>query len=395
MPKDARTAYEDAAQAYVTHFRALREAPSVPPGVVTRAPVDIPDDILLQEAEQIAEVSATMVPLAREVLDDPDPNLREGMGSQLLAQAAAELQLATELLQFDEGAEKALPDPEVGVVRSARGAGLRRSIADLEDVMAMDLGMGLKSEVVVRGAPAAPKSIPEAKAKLQESAILSTGAIVMHVCDLGEGIAMDLLFKTDWTLVKQGLGMIRGDIAEMLEALTDGIGDLIARAVKTAAKTLINVYDKILAFLGKDVEDQARQKVKELLEKIKEKGEIDILESLVKTLYRVNAFKEGLAGWMDQTTAGEDQLTKTAGEVDLVSKRFIVLVGRMKVLETAIALARKFIKLPQVAPVLAGLQIALLAVLVYGGFDYVGYKQPGFLNLTKGVAEVIQENLLT
>jgi hypothetical protein len=36
-----------------------------------------------------------------------------------------------------------------------------------------------------------------------------------------------------------------------------------------------------------------------------------------------------------------------------------------------------------------------LAVLVYGGFDYVGYKQPGFLNLTKGVAEVIQENLLT
>ena len=395
MSKDARTAYEDAAQAYVAHFRALREAPSVPPGVVTRAPVDIPEDVLLQEAEQIAEVSATMVPLAREVLDDPDPNLREGIGSQLLAQAAAELQLATELLQFDEEAEEALPDPEVGVVRSARGAGLRMSIADLEDVMAKPLSTGQESEVIVRGSPAATKSIPEAKTKLQESALLSTGAIVMHVCDLGEGIAMDLLFKTDWTLVKEGLGLIRSDIAEKLEALTDGVGALIARAVTTAAKTLINVYDKILAFLGKDVEDQARQKVKEMLEKIKEKGDIDILESLVKKLYRVNAFKEKLAGWMDQTTAGEDQLTTTTGEVDLVSKRFIVLVDRMKVQETAIALARKFIKVPQVALILAGLQIALLAVLVYGGFDYVGYKQPGFLNLTKGVAEVIEESLLT
>ena len=395
MPQDARTAYEDAAQAYVARFRALREAPSVPPGVVTRAPVDIPDDILLQEAEQIAEVSATMVPLAREVLDDPDPNLREGIGSQLLAQAAAELQLATELLQFDEEAEKAQPDPEMGVVRSVRGASLRMSIADLEDVMAKPLSAGLASEVVVRGAPAAPKSIPQAKTKLQESALVSTGAIVMHVCDLGEGIAMDLLFKTDWILVKEGLGLIRSDIAEKLEALTDGVGALIARAVTTAAKTLINVYDKILAFLGKDVEDQARQKVGELLEKIQEKGEIDILESLVKTLYRLNAFKEDLAGWMDQTTAGEDQLTTTTNEVDLVSKRFIVLVDRMKVLETAIALARKFIKVPQVALILAGLQIALLAVLVYGGFDYVGYKQPGFLNLTKGVAEVIEESLLT
>jgi hypothetical protein len=32
-------------------------------------------------------------------------------------------------------------------------------------------------------------------------------------------------------------------------------------------------------------------------------------------------------------------------------------------------------------------------VLVYAGYDYIGYKQPEFLNLTKGVGEVIRDNL--
>ena len=41
-----------------------------------------------------------------------------------------------------------------------------------------------------------------------------------------------------------------------------------------------------------------------------------------------------------------------------------------------------------------GIQVFLLGYTVYSGYDYIGYKQVRFLNITRGVAEVIQEKLL-
>jgi hypothetical protein len=54
----------------------------------------------------------------------------------------------------------------------------------------------------------------------------------------------------------------------------------------------------------------------------------------------------------------------------------------------------KFVRqFPQALVVVTAIRIVLLTVLVYGGYDYIGYGQVKFLNLTKGVAEVIRENL--
>ena len=43
--------------------------------------------------------------------------------------------------------------------------------------------------------------------------------------------------------------------------------------------------------------------------------------------------------------------------------------------------------------VITGIRIVLLAALAYAGYDYVGYREPCFPNLTKGVAEAIREGL--
>jgi hypothetical protein len=48
---------------------------------------------------------------------------------------------------------------------------------------------------------------------------------------------------------------------------------------------------------------------------------------------------------------------------------------------------------PQVLVVVTGVRVALLAVLVYAGYDYIGYDQPAFANLTRGVGEMIRDNL--
>jgi hypothetical protein len=158
-------------------------------------------------------------------------------------------------------------------------------------------------------------------------------------------------------------------------------------------KTLLNVYDKIMALLGKDVEDKIRKKIKEWLEKIKTGGKIELFESLVNKLYRLESLNKDLAGWMENTKAGKEIISKTAGEVSSMGDRFTVLINRMNKVEDVIGMAR-LIKIPQLLAILAGIQVSLLGITVYSGYDYIGYRQHSFLNFTKGVAEIIQENLI-
>ena len=44
-------------------------------------------------------------------------------------------------------------------------------------------------------------------------------------------------------------------------------------------------------------------------------------------------------------------------------------------------------------PIVVGFQVGLLATLVYAGWDFVGYRQVGFLSITDGVAEIILQRL--
>jgi len=87
-------------------------------------------------------------------------------------------------------------------------------------------------------------------------------------------------------------------------------------------------------------------------------------------------------------------INTTTTDVAALADKFTVLVGRINTVGDVIGLA-KFIQaeFPQVLMVVTAIRVALLAVLVYGGFDYIGYGQGTFLNLTKGVTEVIRDNL--
>lgn len=391
MEAKSYSTYDEAVQDYLARFRALRDAPPAPAAVTTRAAGDVAAETLIERADEIANVSASMVVLAQDYLEAPDPILREGISGQLIAQAAAELQVATELLQIAESQQEGPPRP---TTRATRAASLRNAIDALERAMETPVSQGLVPALGLRrAAVTVPATVADAKKNLQQAAVTSTGAITQRVREFGGDVAWSLIFQTEWAAVIDGVTLLRKDIAEKLEAVKQGLGAVFARAVATAAKTLLNVYDKLLALLGKDVEDQARQKVKEWLEQVKEEGEIDVFEKLVDKLYRVDAFKADLEGWLAATSADPQQIQDTADALGAVSDKFIVLVGRMSTLEDVIGLA-KLIKAPQVLAIVAGIQVTLLAALVYAGHDYIGYKELSFPNLAKGVAEVIQENLV-
>lgn len=383
--------YEEAAQDYLARFRALREAPPAAAAVATRGAGEVAADTLIEQADQIADVSASMVPLARGYLEAPDPALREGISGQLLAQAAAELQVAIELLQIAEGEAAGPPAP---ATRAARGVALRDAIDGMEKAMAMPVSAGLVVPGMARRAAKAADTPEDAKKALQKAATVTAGAISQRVIEVGGDLAFNLVFKTEWTAVIQSAGMLSKDIAELLDRVKEGASALIQRAVTAATKTVLNVYDKILALLGKDVENEARKRIKGWLDEIQKAGKIALFEQLVGKLYQVDALEAVLPGWLEKTTAKVDKINTTTTDVAALSDKFTVLVGRINTVGDVIGLA-KFIQaqFPQVLVVVTALRVALLAVLVYAGYDYIGFKQVEFLNLTKGVGEVIRDNL--
>jgi hypothetical protein len=395
--------YEAATQVYLTRFRALRDAPPSKSRAVTRGAADIPVETLIERADEIADVSARMVPLAKGYLAAPNPTLREGISGQLLAQAAAELQVATELLHIAarESAGPTTPATRAprGVTRAARGANLRDAIDSMEKVMKMPVSDGLVVPGLVpvrRGGTAAKKPDTPEKAKqaLKEAASIAASAISQHVVETGGDLAFNLVFKTEWTAVIQSAGLLSKDIAKLLDQLKKGASELIQRTMTAATKTMLNVFDKILALLGKDIEDQARKQIEKWLEDIQKTGKIELFEQVVGKLYKKDKLEKALPGWMEKTTAGVDKINTTKMDVAALSDKFTALVGHIKTVGDVIGLA-KFIQVqfPQVVVISTAIRVALLAVLVYAGYDYIGYDQVNFLNLTKGVTEVIRENL--
>jgi hypothetical protein len=232
----------------------------------------------------------------------------------------------------------------------------------------------------------------QAKEALQQAASVTVSGIARHVQDLGGDIALNLILNTEWTAVLEGVTLLRKDVAEKLDRVKEDVSAFFERAVATATKTLLNAYDKILVLMGKDLEAEARKKVREWLEQLKEKESIDVFDAMVNKLYKVDIFEETLGGWLSATGVAVDVLDQTATEVTALSNKFAVLIERMSALETILVLA-KGIKIPQVLLVVSATQIALLAVVVYAGYDYVGGEAPGFLNVTEGVSEIIRAQL--
>lgn len=383
MAKNQSEPYEQAAQELLDGYDELLLAPrGAPEGVP-------PAEQLVHAAGRITTASPILTAQAAGLLAEGSSLEREGASGQLIAQASAELHLAAELLRYS----MATPADSGGMTRAARGTALRQVGVGLREAMSVPASAGLAPFVpTLRRAGPLPQDAQAAAELLRRSVTQANRAISRQVVDLGGEIAFDLVMQTRWAAVLDGASLLRGDAASKLDEVRKGLGGLAEQAAATAEKALLNVYDKVLALLGKDMEDSARKQVRTWLEKIKEDGKIELLSELVDKFYRVDVFHGELEGWIAGSTVPAQKVGETAGEVDEVAQKFIVLSGRVKAFENAVGLA-KLTGIPQVLMVVAGLQVGLLAVMIYAGYDYIGFKQGKFLNIIRGVAQVARDGL--
>lgn len=391
----ARTyaSYEAAVSDYLAQFQALLEPPTAATGPMTRGASAPPTDVLVERAAALADISAEMIPLAADYLTASDPSLREGISAHLLAQAAAEMQVATELLQIAAGEMPGVAVPAArGAQPEARGD-LREVIASMEQVLRAPLGARpAVPQMATRGA--AVTDPEQAKQGLQAAAKATTTAISQQVVKVGGDLAFNLVFKTQWTAVINSAGMLNKDVARQLENIKAGANAAAQRAATVASKTLLNVFDKVLALLGQDGQTVARKQVQAWLDDIQKSGKIELFAQLVGKLYRADDLVAVLPDWLQSSTVEVDVLNATTTQVTALSEKFTVLVEQVNKLGDVIGWA-KFLEpqVPQLLAVCTAIRLSLLAVLVYAGYDYIGYEQRAFLNLTQGVGETIRANL--
>jgi hypothetical protein len=378
MSANRHQTYEDAAKDYLTKLRALMDPPPDSGGTVATGSGGVPADVLIGRAEEIAGISTGMIQLAQGYLESADPVIREGIRGHFIDQATAELMLGIELLQIAE--EEQTGRPSTAATRATSSAALWESISAVEKSSSVPVSDGISVGTSYRATDAA--TVGEAASAVKQAVDASASSISHRVQELGGDIAFDLVIGTQWTEVIQGAALFNKDIARLLESVKVGAGALFSKAVTAAARTLLNVYEKVVALLGKDVETAARGKIREWLDQIKQANKIELFASLIETLYGMDAIIKSVERELKQPNASLEILNRTADAVKALSDKFIVLVGRIRKLEDAMRLG-KLIRIPQVLLVIVALQLALLAAVVYEGHAY----------LAKGLTGILRDNL--
>ena len=193
MRADPDSTYEHAAQEYRTKLRALIQLPQEMSPRSTPAPgaVELPAEILIRRAEEIADISSRMIPLAQTFLNSADPVVREGICGHFIDQATVELLLAIELIQI---AEEETGKQCSAATRATHSAALREAISAADKSLAVPVAQGLPTVESYRATESA--TMEEAASALKQAVASTTSSISHRVQELGKDIAFDLVAGT-------------------------------------------------------------------------------------------------------------------------------------------------------------------------------------------------------
>jgi hypothetical protein len=349
--------YEEAARDYLAIFSDLTQQPLDVDSVTGQG--EMPSEFLLKRADEIAGISASMIPLGRAYFDSADPAVRDGIYRHFIDQATVELLFGTELMHRAEarGNGPALPAAE----RATQNAALREAISAVKESISMRVGQGFPASMPHRITESADPD--EAAAELT-SAITSTSAgISRRVQEIGADIVFDLVHRTEWDEAARG---VRLSDREVIGVWNDD--------QNPAGKLVLNAYRKIAAVTDTNVEAEVREWIEEWLHHVKQGVEIRSFDALLRKPSPQGGGQNSIRG----AGAAFEIIKQTSDLIKSVFDRFIVLTGRMRKLGDAIRLS-KAIKLPRWTQTMVVLQVTLLSALLSTGRRCIHDRVEGIL----------------
>jgi hypothetical protein len=151
---------------------------------------------------------------------------------------------------------------------------------------------------------------------------------------------------------------------------------------------IAQAYDWIIRILGEELETEAKEKVTNWINNLKEELAAEdgktLIEELVTSLYAIDALQKDVLAWTKETKAEITVLHQATRDVQILSQKYLQKSNQVSLFLQGIGLVRMaplpFLKLPQAQAVMAALVTALLAYTLFTGYEHVDSGQITFFN---------------
>jgi DNA-binding transcriptional regulator YdaS (Cro superfamily) len=347
---------------------------------------ELSSEVLASRAEILVDASARLGNLTVGYLDAEESQLREAAEMKLLAQANAQAEVALNLLQtaMDESQGRS-----TGVTRSSRTASSQQAIGQLLGVLETPLEQGLQPFVEKRALRGAAETDPAAARQALQDSVRRSLKNISRKASQVSSLGLDTLFNLDDTLLKKGVALVSKDLADLIDKVVEGFNALLKRLTTAAMRLLLQAYDWVLALIGKDSEQAARQRVQEWIDQLRQShqqaGDEDTLASqLVEQIYVTKAINDRVAQWLLASQMDAPTINQTADGVDGLSARYEAKINQvasfLKVASVARSLPLPVDKLPYIQLAVAAVVLGLLGYTLFSGYDYVDSGSVNFFN---------------
>lgn len=371
--------YQAAVAAYA---QALQELFAPPPAPARGRPARFaPADELAARADRLATAAAALSQETAAYLSSDDLDRRVGAEQHLLAQAAANLQVADGLLAAAAAAG------EVATTEATRSPAAPQAVFDpLLALLATPLD---EVGALARSLPASTRSQRAAAtpAELVAAAHQAIEAILDGVASYSRDVLAGMV-GLDTALLKQAAGMISEELSELVAKLGEEGSKLVAKAVTF----IVQAYDNLLAALGQDATSEMRRRVAEMLERLQQ-GEV--IENVLRTVFDMPKAEQRIQALVEASQAPAPVLGQINVGVAALPAGFAARTKLANQLLAALGVLKhvRAVQLPMVELARAALYVALLGFVLYVGADYVDAPRLERLGRVPGVVQLVENGL--
>jgi len=365
--------FQEAWSAYEEAVQDLYRAPTDVVAEAERSAGEIYAQKLQERGDVLAERSADVRTALVTSLQGDDLGQRELAGLKLIAAAAHDLSMASEMYSLET------VEPGAEVERGAFSAVL--ASPELRSVLDAPMEAGIMALVEVERA-ALPSDPAAARAELEK-------AITEFISEIPNE-ASGLSQKVIGGVVNLGLGPAQAAASlasqEILARVPEGLS-LIARK---AAVLVVEAIQKLRAALGSEQEQQVLDKAKEWLQKAQESQ--DAITELLDMIYETPRIKQEV-----ETTLKDAPDTLTAAQFNQATQSLQDMLGRysktkgtLNVLMSVLAFAKTplMTSVPWGPLAVYASYVGIFGYAVYSGGDYLDWYRTGqtdWLDRVKGL----------
>lgn len=406
--------YQKALTEYTSQLRGLfTPAPGATTAPARRGGAKVDAETLAERAQQLVDTSQVLGQQHNAYLAADQPEVVLSAELKLLAQANAEIQVASALLQ---SAEDELRGKKASARRS--GSATARALDELVVVLETPLELGLEPFLTQKVHRGKKSTSPEkARQALKDQVRRSLNSISKNSASASSR-ALDTLLSLDSEQLKKGISVISKEVAEQFEKIAANLSVMVGKLLKSALRLILQAYEWVMSLIGKDIEQSARKKAKEWCDELRQehKKEDDIpglAMKLVVDLFATEQIMTEVNGWVDQSKKKAHELDQVLNHVHKLSEGYKLKTKRVEETLTAISTVRNFARtgaikfvplataLPYIELLMVAISLSMMGYILFSGYDHVDSGAVSFMkrfsikipDRVKGVRETVKIGL--